>query len=67
MSACQLLRSGGPLVIIQKMLRHPDSRIADATHGHLRPDHLRTEVERLQLPGLCAPTPAGFEPRRLAV
>jgi len=33
---------------VQRILRHPDPRIITEVYGHLAPEHLRAEVDRLQ-------------------
>jgi hypothetical protein len=43
-TATLLLRSGVPLVVVQKMLRHRDPKLTEATYGHLATNFLRTEV-----------------------
>src|SRR5262249_5411764 len=58
-----LLRSGVPLVVAQKMLRHRDPELTEATDGHLETDDLRAEVNRLELDGMPEPEPGRFGPR----
>jgi excisionase family DNA binding protein len=50
-----LLRSGVPLVVLQKGLRHRDPKLTKATCGHLATDYLRAEVNRLKLEGMPLP------------
>jgi hypothetical protein len=47
-----LLRSGVPLVAVQKVLRHRDPKLTEAVYGHLATDYLRVEVNRLKLEGM---------------
>ena len=54
-TATLLLRSGVPLVVVQKVLRHRDPKLTEATYGHLAMDYLRTEVNRLKLEGMPMP------------
>jgi integrase len=54
-TATLLLRSGVPLVVVQKMLRHRDPKLTEATYGHLATDYLRAEVNRLKLEGMPVP------------
>jgi len=51
-TATLLLRSGVPLVAVQKVLRHRDPKLTEAVYGHLATDYLRTEVNRLKLEGM---------------
>ena len=32
---------------VQRILRHSDPRITTETYGHLQPDYLRSEIDRL--------------------
>ena len=36
-----------PLEIVQRILRHSDPRITTEVYGHLVPDYLRAEIDRL--------------------
>jgi hypothetical protein len=47
-----LLRAGVPLVAVQKVLRHGDPKLTAETYGHLEHDFLRTEIDRLKVPGM---------------
>jgi integrase len=40
-TATLLLRSGVPLVVVQKVLRHRDPKLTEAVYGHLATDYLR--------------------------
>ena len=51
-TATLLLRSGVPLVVVQKVLRHRDPKLTEAVYGHLATDYLRAEVNRLKLEGM---------------
>jgi hypothetical protein len=64
-TATLLLRSGLPLVVVQKMLRHRDPKLTEATYGHLATDFLRAEVNRLKLEGM--PLPKAPKARAVAV
>jgi len=64
-TATLLLRSGVPLVVVQKMLRHRDPKLTEATYGHLATDFLRAEVNRLKFEGM--PLPESPKPRAVAV
>jgi hypothetical protein len=33
---------------VQRILRHSDPRITTGTYGHLQPDYLRSEIDRLR-------------------
>ncbi len=61
-TATLLLRSGVPLVVVQKVLRHRDPKLTEAVYGHLETDYLRAEVNRLKLEGMPIPE----APRRRA-
>jgi len=54
-TATLLLRSGVPLVVVQKVLRHRDPKLTEAVYGHLATDYLRREVNRLKLQGMPEP------------
>jgi integrase len=64
-TATLLLRSGVPLVVVQKMLRHRDPKLTEATYGHLATDFLRAEVNRLKFEGM--PLPESPKARAVAV
>jgi integrase len=51
-TATLLLRSGVPLVVVQKVLRHRDPKLTEAVYGHLARDYLRSKVNRLKLQGM---------------
>ncbi len=46
-TATLLLEAGVPLAVVQRILRHRDPRITAETYGHLAPDYLRSQVDRL--------------------
>ncbi len=58
-TATLLLRSGVPLVVVQKVLRHRDPKLTEAVYGHLATDYLRSEVNRLKLQGMPEPPNLG--------
>src|SRR5262249_21361736 len=39
--------AGASPAAVQRILRHGDPRITMGTYGHLAPDYLRTEIDRL--------------------
>jgi integrase len=55
-TATLLLRSGVPLVVVQKVLRHRDPKLIEAVYGHLETDYLRAEVNHLKLEGMPQPS-----------
>ncbi len=55
--ASLLLQSGCSLPAVSRILGHADVRITLERYGHLAPDFMRAEVEKLRL-GLAAPEPA---------
>ena len=50
--------AGAGLPAVQRILRHSDPRLTMGTYGHLTPNYLRSEINRL--PG--APPPPEQEP-----
>jgi integrase len=46
-TASLLLMAGASPAAVQRILRHGDPRITMGTYGHLAPDYLRTEIDRL--------------------
>jgi hypothetical protein len=42
-------------MVVQKVLRHRDPKLTEATYGHLATDFLRAEVNRLKLEGMPRP------------
>ena len=53
-TATLLLRSGVLLVVVQKVLRHRDPKLTEATYGHLAADYFQS-VNRLKLEGMPVP------------
>jgi hypothetical protein len=42
------MQSGASPAAAQRIMRHSDPRITAEVHGHLAPEYLRAEVDRLQ-------------------
>jgi integrase len=53
-AASLLMQAGIPVHVVQRMLRHRDPRLTANVYGHLAPDYLLREVNRLQLAPLAA-------------
>ncbi len=53
-TASLLLMAGASLAAVQRILRHSDPRITTEVYGHLVPDYLRTEIDRLRF-GIAPP------------
>ena len=47
-TASLLMMAGANPAAVQRILRHSDPRITTEVYGHLAPDYLRAEVDRLQ-------------------
>jgi integrase len=47
-TAALLLMSGANPAAVQRIPRHSDPRITTAVYGHLLPDYLRAEIDRLR-------------------
>ena len=47
-TASLLMMAGVNPGAVQRILRHSDPRITTETYGHLAPDYLRSEIDRLQ-------------------
>jgi hypothetical protein len=47
-TASLLLQAGAPLHAVQRILRHRDPRMTANVYGHLSPDYLRAEIDRLR-------------------
>lgn len=58
--ASHALMAGASIAAVQKILRHKDPRLTMRTYGHLAPDYLEAEINRLEIPGLSG----GDEPER---
>ena len=48
-TASLLMMAGANPGAVQRILRHSDPRITTETYGHLQPDYLRSEIDRLCL------------------
>ncbi len=46
-AASLLLMSGADLAAVQRIMRHQDPRLTTEVYGHLAPDYLKKEIERL--------------------
>jgi integrase len=57
-TASLLLMAGADVVAVSKILRHSDPKITSEVYGHLEPDYLRAEIDRLSL-GLGTPAATG--------
>jgi len=53
-TASLLLMAGANPAAVQRILRHSDPRITTEVYGHLVPDYLRSEIDRLSF-GVTAP------------
>ena len=53
-TASLLLMAGASLAAVQRILRHSDPRITTEVYGHLVPDNLRAEIDRLRF-GIAPP------------
>jgi hypothetical protein len=49
--------AGANPAAVQRILRHSDPRITTEVYGHLVPDYLRAEIDRLSF-GIAPPRPA---------
>src|SRR3954467_13317109 len=47
-TASLLMMAGVNPGAVQRILRHSDPRITTETYGHLQPDYLRSEIDRLR-------------------
>jgi integrase len=52
--ASQALMAGASIAAVQKILRHKDPRLTIKTYGHLAPDFLGEELNRMTIPGLAS-------------
>ena len=57
-TASLLLMRGADVAAVQRILRHSDPRLTTETYGHLVPDYLRTQIDRLSFGPACAPSSA---------
>jgi integrase len=53
-TASLLMMAGANPGAVQRILRHSDPRITTETYGHLQPDYLRSEIDRLRFGGAPA-------------
>ncbi|WP_420835473.1 tyrosine-type recombinase/integrase [Archangium gephyra] len=61
-TASLLMMSGANPAAVQRIMRHSDPHITTETYGHLTPNYLRAEVDRLSF-GLLAGLAGGQDPR----
>jgi len=61
-TASLLMMSGANPAAVQRIMRHTDPRITTETYGHLTPNYLRAEVDRLSF-GLPAELAGGQDTR----
>jgi integrase len=47
-TASLLMMAGVNPGAVQRIIRHSDPRITTETYGHLQPDYLRSEIDRLR-------------------
>ncbi len=60
-TASLLMMAGANPAAVQRIMRHHDPRITTEVYGHLAPEYLRTEVDRLQFePPAPPPLAAGL-------
>jgi excisionase family DNA binding protein len=52
--ASNALMAGASIAAVQKILRHKDPRLTMRTYGHLAPDYLESELNRMTIPGMSA-------------
>jgi excisionase family DNA binding protein len=65
--ASNALMAGASIAAVQKILRHKDPRLTLRTYGHLAPDYLESELNRMTIPGLSGgdePEPTGATPSK---
>jgi integrase len=65
-TASLLLMAGASLAAVQKILRHSDPRITMGTYGHLTPDYLRSEINRLVFTEPTAADPTAVAAQAIA-
>ncbi len=66
-TASLLMMAGANPAAVQRILRHADPRITTEVYGHLAPEYLRAEVNRLRFaPKASEPIPAMPEGAQLA-
>ena len=61
-TASLLMQAGAPIHVVQKVLRHRDPRMTANVYGHLAPDYLQREIDRLNfgISGLETSEPEPF-------
>ena len=57
-TASLLMMAGANPAAVQRIMRHTDPRLTTEVYGHLAPDYLRAEVERMQFSSLPEDTSA---------
>jgi hypothetical protein len=60
-TTASLLMRGADVAAVQRILRHTDPRMTTETYGHLLPDYLREQIDRLSfgpMPWANTPTPS---------
>src|SRR6185295_1929229 len=65
-TASLLMMSGANPAAVQRILRHSDPRITTDVYGHLAPEYLRAEVDRLTFGVQPAPVPEPLPTRAIA-
>ncbi len=65
-TASLLMMSGANPAAVQRILRHSDPRITTDVYGHLAPEYLRAEVDRLNFGVQPAPAPEPETARAVA-
>ena len=61
-TASLLLMAGANPAAVQRILRHSDPRITTEVYGHLVPDYLRAEIDRLSFGIAPSPKPSSDSP-----
>jgi integrase len=64
-TASLLLMAGANPAAVQRILRHSDPRITTEVYGHLVPDYLRAEIDRLSF-GIQPPAPPSKDSQAVA-
>jgi integrase len=54
-TASLLMMAGADIAAVQRILRHSDPRITTEVYGHLAPNYLRKEIDRLKFGGEVTP------------
>lgn len=66
-TASLLLMAGASPAAVQRILHHSDPRITTEVYGHLVPDYLRSEIDRLRFGISPPPKPSNDSPTSAAV